>query len=153
MPKNKSWEISKLSSKQDFTASAKVILHQRLNEVIWTINLYFNKISSENLHQIRIALRRIRYPMEVFLKCFNRKKYLSFYKKISLLQDSTGELRDLDVFRQNFISSSNKYLSAKDEEVLMNIENRKEQLQKNLKLELMKMIHSKELKDFKKLIA
>ena len=101
MSKTKPWEISKLSIKQNLTPSAKIILRQRLESFLSSLNLYLSEINSENLHQVRISLRRLRYPMEVFLKYFDRKKYWSFYKIVSSLQDLSGEVRDLDILKQN----------------------------------------------------
>jgi CHAD domain-containing protein len=152
MPKTKNWEISHLSTKEDLTSSAKVILCQRLDSLLASINSYFSEINEENLHQIRISLRRVRYSMELFIKCFNRKKYLSFYKIVSSLQDLSGSVRDLDVLKQNL-----KYFWSDNKPVTKNInfsrvDDNKNLLQSNLKLELMKFIHSKELKEFKKLI-
>lgn len=90
--------------------------------------------------------------MEVFLKYFDRKKYLSFYKIVSSLQDLSGEVRDLDILKQNLNIYCNKDTSKTEEINLSKIDIKKEQFQSNLKLELMKFIHGKELKDFKKLI-
>jgi len=152
MSKTKPWEISKLSIKQNLTPSAKIILRQRLESFLSSINLYLSEINPENLHQVRISLRRLRYPMEVFLKYFERKKYLSFYKIVSSLQNLSGEVRDLDILKQNLNIYSDKDTSKTEEINFSKIDIKKEQFQSNLKLELMKFIHGKELKDFKKLI-
>ncbi|HEY4755093.1 MAG TPA: CHAD domain-containing protein [Ignavibacteriaceae bacterium] len=152
MSKTKPWEISKLSIKQNLTPSAKIILRQRLESFLTSINLYLSEINPENLHQVRISLRRLRYPMEVFLKYFDRKKYWSFYKIVSSLQDLSGEVRDLDILKQNLNIYCNKDKSKTEEINFSKIDIKKEQFQSNLKLELMKFIHGKELKDFKKLI-
>ena len=152
MSKTKPWEISKLSIKQNLTPSAKIILRQRLESFLSSLNLYLSEINPENLHQVRISLRRLRYPMEVFLKYFDRKKYWSFYKIVSSLQDLSGEVRDLDILKQNLNIYCNKDKSKTEEINFSKIDIKKEQFQSNLKLELMKFIHGKELKDFKKLI-
>ena len=152
MSKTKPWEISKLSIKQNLTPSAKIILRQRLESFLTSINLYLSEINPENLHQVRISLRRLRYPMEEFLKYFDRKKYWSFYKIVSSLQDLSGEVRDLDILKQNLNIYCNKDTSKTEEINFSKIDIKKEQFQSNLKLELMKFIHGKELKDFKKLI-
>jgi CHAD domain-containing protein len=152
MPKTKNWEISHLTTKEDLTSSAKVILCHRLDSLLASISSYFAEINEENLHQIRISLRRVRYSMEVFIKCFNRKKYLSFYKIVSSLQDLSGSVRDIDVLKQNlkYFWSNNKPASKNIN--FNKVDENKNLLQSNLKLEFMKFIHSKELKEFKKLI-
>ena len=152
MPKTKNWEITHLSIEEDLTSSAKVILCQRLDSLLASISSYFSEINEENLHQVRISLRRVRYSMELFIKCFNRKKYLGFYKIVSSLQDISGSVRDLDVLKQNlkYFWSDNK--PSKKNINFNKVDENKNLLQSNLKLELMKFIHSKELKEFKKLI-
>ena len=153
MTKIKTWEIKELSRKENLVSSAKIILQNRLENLLKSIASYFNEINEENLHKLRIALRRLRYPMEVFIKCFNRKKYLSIYKIISSLQESSGFVRDLDVLKQN-LETYNKTDNSKFEEIDLNkIIVMKGQLQSKFKLELMKFIHSKELKEFKKIIS
>ncbi len=152
MPKIRTWEIAELSRKEDLVSSAKIILQNRLENLLSSITSYFNEINKENLHKLRIALRRLRYPMEVFIKCFSRKKYLSFYKIISSLQDSSGFVRDLDVLQQN-LETYIKVNSPKFEEInFVKINAKKNHLQSNFNLELMKFIHGKELKEFKKII-
>jgi len=152
MPKTKNWEINKLSPKGDLTSSAKVILCQRLDSLLVSISSYLLEINEENLHQVRIALRRVRYSMELFIKCFNRKKYLSFYKNVSSLQDLSGSVRDLDILKQNLNNFYSDHKSKNKDIDFDRIGEKKNLLESNLKLELMKFVHSKELKEFKKLI-
>ena len=104
MGKLKKWEIKGIKKKQSVIKAAKIILRARLNHLIDTINNYFEEQSVENLHQIRIALRRVRYNMELFICCFDRKLHLGLYKKIESLQDHSGFVRDLDVFKENIAS-------------------------------------------------
>ena len=152
MSKTKNWEINKLSPKEDLTSSAKVILCQRLDSLLVSISSYLLELNEENLHQVRIALRRVRYSMELFIKCFNRKKYLSFYKNVSSLQDLSGSVRDLDILKQNLNNFYTDHKSKNKDIDFDRIGEKKNLLESNLKLELMKFVHSKELKEFKKLI-
>jgi CHAD domain-containing protein len=150
--KNKTWEITKLSCTKDLVSSAKIILQKRLENLLTSTYLYFNKINEENLHQVRIALRRVRYSMELFIKCFNRKKYLRFYNIISSLQDLSGSVRDLDVLERN-LKRFSKTSNTKTEAIIIDkIYDNKNQYQLKFKLELMKFIHGKELKEFNKII-
>jgi CHAD domain-containing protein len=150
--KSKTWEITELSCKEDLISSAKIILQNRLENLLSSTYLYFNNINEENLHQVRIALRRVRYSMELFIKCFDRKKYLGFYKIISSLQDLSGSVRDLDVLEQNLKRFSKSSITKTEEAIIDKIDDNKNQYQSNFKLEMMKFIHGKELKEFKKII-
>jgi CHAD domain-containing protein len=152
MSKTKPCEILNLSCKQDLITSAKKILSQRLDQLLSSINIYFSEKNIENLHQLRISLRRMRYPMELFIKCFNRKKYLSFYKIISSLQNSSGEVRDLDIFKKNLSNYLKKDKFKLECAFHDKLDVKRNKLQSNFKLELMEFIHGKELKDFRKLI-
>lgn len=152
MSETKTWEISKLSCKSNLADSAKVILQNRTDGLMNSIMNYLDKTSEDNLHEIRISIRRLRYPMEVFIKCFNRKKYLSFYKSLSKLQDKSGDVRDLDIFKKNLVTFQKQNNSHLKKINFDAIDSHKNELQANLKLDLMKFIHGKELKAFKKMI-
>jgi CHAD domain-containing protein len=152
MPKKYKWEVKGLSDDKSLNASAKLVLQQRLKSLISAIKKYFEDESVENLHEVRIALRRLRYVMEIFISCFNQEKFITFYTLVEHLQDLTGAKRDLDVLAENIKNISN---SSKDNGVnsfLKEIEAKINLLKQTLKLELMKFTHSKELKEFKKLL-
>jgi len=104
MSKSKKWEIEGIKKKQTVIKAAKIILKSRFDHLIVTINSYFNEPSVENLHQVRIALRRVRYNMELFIACFDRKLLLKVYDSVESLQDHSGFVRDLDVFKENLNS-------------------------------------------------
>jgi len=48
MAKTKPWEILNLSCKQDLSSSARIILSQRLESLLSSINSYFTEVSIEN---------------------------------------------------------------------------------------------------------
>ena len=104
MSKTRKWEIAGIKKKQTVIKAAKIILKSRFDHLINTINIYFEEPSVENLHQVRIALRRVRYNMELFIACFDRKLLLKLYNKVESLQDHSGFVRDLDVFKENLNS-------------------------------------------------
>jgi len=104
MSKPKKWEIDGINKKQKICKAGKIILKSRLDHLTKTIDSYFSEQSVENLHQVRIALRRVRYNMELFIICFNRKLHLRLYKMVEALQDNSGFVRDLDVFEENIKS-------------------------------------------------
>jgi CHAD domain-containing protein len=150
MGKSKKWEIKGIKKRQGFCNAGKIILKSRLDHLINTIDNYFNDRNVENLHQVRIALRRVRYNMELFIICFDRRLFLRFYKKVESLQDISGLVRDLDVFKENVTSLKTEDSVIINPSVLAKIEVRRNDLENNLELELMKFQHSKTLKDFYK---
>ena len=152
MAKSKKWQIEKLRKNQNVSSAAKLIVGARLTHLFETIEKYFNEMNAENLHDIRISLRRVRYNMELFISCFNRKQFMNIYNIIQNLQDLSGSVRDLDVFKENI------NLLVKDEKVKVNkvilikVEERRNGLEDRLKLSLMKFKHSKAVKNFYKIV-
>ena len=152
MTKKKKWEIAGLEENTSLQEAAVIVLTQRIDFFEKSLMKYFKNDSVENLHEVRIAIRRLRYNMEIFISCFGRKKYLKYYKTIVRLQDLTGNKRDLDILLQNIeqISSSEK-INANIVFIEI-IKEKIEKVKKSLNLELRKYWNSGELKDFQKLI-
>ena len=150
MGKVKKWEIRGIKKRQGLCNAGKIILKSRLDHLTNTIDNYFNERSVENLHQVRIALRRVRYNMELFIICFDRRLFLRFYKKVQLLQDHSGFVRDLDVFKENVTSLTRDDNVSVSPSVQNKIEAKRIELENNLELELMKFQHNKTLKEFYK---
>jgi len=153
MAKSKKWEIKKLQKKQSFKKSSQIVLENRLKNTIKSIKKYLAQNSAENLHSMRIAIRRMRYGMEIFLGCFERKYYLSLYDSVVELQDQSGEVRDFDVLLENI----NRFKNESGITELTNIEKdilqRKEILGKALQLKLKEFLGSDIVKDFKRLLT
>ncbi|HPI37341.1 MAG TPA: CHAD domain-containing protein [Ignavibacteriaceae bacterium] len=137
------WTLKELSSDSSFIKSAKVTLKNRLGTLLDKISIYLSNPEEENLHQVRIAIRRVRYSLEVFSNCFSIKDIDKFYRKVESLQDKTGIGRDLDVI-QKYISG--KVNSKRIVTLIDKINKDKIDIESNIKLELMKFFHSKLLK-------
>ena len=152
MAKSKKWEIPGISSRQSVCTAGKKILKSRIEHLLFTIDNYFKDRTVENLHDIRIALRRVRYNMELFIVCFDRKIFLKFYKRIELLQDLSGLVRDLDVFNENIISLVDTEHVRVNKSVRAKVEEKKSSLENDLELELMKFLHEKPLKEMTKML-
>lgn len=152
MPKKYKWEIKNLSAGKSLKSSARTALKQRLESLEESIKKYFDEESVENLHEIRIALRRLRYGMELFISCLDEKKFEAFYGLVEQLQDLTGTKRDLDVLAENIINNYNDVKDSGREKLLKKVDLKRHELHESLRLELMKFVHSAELKSFDKLL-
>jgi CHAD domain-containing protein len=152
MPKKYKWEVKGLSAGKSFEESAKLVLQQRLQSLTKSVKKFFEEESVDNLHEIRIALRRLRYNMEIFIECFDKDKFITFYELVEHLQDLTGTKRDLDVLAENIKNICNGGKNSSANAFLKKVEAKTEVLKESLKLELMKFTHSKELKEFDKLL-
>ena len=97
MGKKKKWFIKGLDSKSRYAQASRIVLDKKLRDIIKLINIYFQDDNADNLHQLRISIRRFRYVMEIFYDCTNSKLFDYIYVKAKQLQDLIGEGRDLDV--------------------------------------------------------
>ena len=95
MPKK--WFVSGIKINNSFYNEGKRVLRQKLSQVLANMHTYLKTHHVEDLHQLRISIRRLRYPLEIFINFFPKKLFWEFYNKINKLQDSTGHGRDLDV--------------------------------------------------------
>ncbi len=148
MTKKFKWQIKELKYSKQLCKKADVILKNRIGFLIEKVNQYLTNKSVENLHELRIALRRVRYPMEVFFVCYNKKTFIKFYNKIQKLQDLSGTVRDIDITIDHFHEFIGNQKSTEGETFLLKIIDKKNELQKNFDVELNSFINSKILKDF-----
>ncbi len=149
---NRKWEIEKLKSTKQFKKSADLILRNRIESLLSYIEKYFRDLSVESLHDVRIALRRVRYSMELFIVCYDKKIFIKFYNKVQLLQDLSGNVRDVDISLENINYLVTDNHIKIDDEIISKAKEKKILLEEKFKLELMKFTLSKALKDFLKLI-
>jgi CHAD domain-containing protein len=105
----KKWYITGIKINNSYFTEGKRVLRQRLSMILDNINKYLTTHDIEDLHQLRISIRRFRYPFEIFINFFPKKLFMDFYNKINQLQDLTGYGRDADVM----MIKLNKYMGDK----------------------------------------
>lgn len=147
------WEIEKLKNSKLFKKSANLILRNRIESLLNFTDKYFQDLSVENLHNVRIALRRVRYSMELFIVCYDKKIFLKFYNKVQLLQDLSGNVRDVDISLENINSLMSENHIRIDDEIINKAKEKKIVLEEKFNLELMNFSSSRVLKDFIKLLS
>ena len=153
MAKTKKWEIKKLQRKHSLKKSSQIVLKNRLNTVTKSIAKYLADKSVENLHSMRIAIRRLRYGLEIFLVCFEKKNYLAFYDLIVDLQDQSGLVRDMDILLENI----NRLKTEGGIENLIDMEkeiiSKRNILTKELEIKLRQFLQNEIVRDFKVILA
>jgi CHAD domain-containing protein len=146
------WKIKGVTGKLSFNKAAFIILNKKIDNLNKQIKRFLKSNTAEDLHNVRISLRRLRYNMELFYALFERKKFLKFYSLIENLQDQTGNVRDIYILKQNILIYEKEYNIKIPNEFNLKLEERDEILKDNLTLELSSFIHSAELKNFMKSI-
>lgn len=147
------WEIEKLKDSKQLKKTANIVLNNRIESLMISIDKYFEEFSVESLHDVRIALRRVRYSMELFIVCYNKKVFLKFYNNIQSLQDASGSVRDVDISIENINSLVSDNKIKIDSEIITKAIEKKTLLEENFRVKLKKFILSKSFKDLLKQIS
>lgn len=148
----KKWKVEKLRYSKHLLKIANTILLNRFDNLLFYIDEYFKTKEIEPLHDVRIALRRVRYNMELFLVCYEKKLFMRLYYKIEKLQDLSGSVRDLDVFLENINLLKKDNVEVSDT-LEYKIKEKRHNLQEEFEKELKKFVKSRTLKSFYKIIS
>jgi len=148
----KKWKIEKLRYSKHLLKIANMVLSNRLDMPLNYTEDYFRTKEIEPLHDVRIALRRVRYNMELFFVCYDKKMFMRLYNKIERLQDLSGNVRDLDVFLEN-IGSLKKENVEVSQGLELKVKEKRNILQQEFEKELEKFVKSRTLKSFYKIIS
>ncbi len=145
-------KLKLLDKNKTFCEAAQIILKEKLKRVNKSVKEFLKDESMENLHQTRIAVRRLRYNMEVFAECFEKKKFSIFYGIIEHMQASTGDKRDLDVLEENILKLSKEKEIVINPKIITGVKEKKSLLNESLRNEFCAFLKSKEMKEFNKLL-
>lgn len=77
--------------------NAPLILHTRLEEMYRFVPYISDPGRIAELHNMRIAAKRLRYTMEIFAPCFPGKDFSKIYDQVKSIQEQIGEIHDADV--------------------------------------------------------
>ncbi len=87
----------KTVEKNAFAAQAKKLINDQLCNMRNISSAIENPENVDELHQMRIAAKRLRYTMEAFIPCFG-KPLKEKIEAVKLLQEQLGEIHDCDVW-------------------------------------------------------
>lgn len=78
-------------------SNAPLMLHVRLEELYEFAPYIADPARVDELHNMRIAAKRLRYTMEIFQPCFPGKDFSKLYEQVKSVQEQIGEIHDRDV--------------------------------------------------------
>ena len=99
-------KIIGLNPKHSFRQNARIVLPQRVEEVYSWEQYIKNPEFREELHNMRISVKRLRYTMEFFAVNYDNN-YSDFLDIIIDLQDILGDIHDNDVVLDTLIDYKN----------------------------------------------
>jgi CHAD domain-containing protein len=80
-----------------FADMSRAIILARLKEIEKLSNALFKPLDAEALHDMRIAVKRLRYALELFQRCWGRSMS-THAKRAARIQTALGDLHDCDVW-------------------------------------------------------
>jgi CHAD domain-containing protein len=86
-----------LDCDEPFARAAALMVEVRAMEVFEHSQGVLDVGEPERVHDMRVATRRLRAAMEVFVPCFPRKRFRKALKDVKSLADALGARRDCDV--------------------------------------------------------
>ena len=96
-----------------FAEMSRTIILDRLKEFEKRSDGLFKPLDVEALHDMRIAVKRLRYALELFSKCWPRT-VAAQAKRAARIQGALGDLHDCDVWIESFGKQINRARKQKD---------------------------------------
>jgi inorganic triphosphatase YgiF len=88
----------RLSKDSDVNSAFKQIAMECINQLLGNQDMVLHGTDVEGVHQMRVALRRLRSAFSIFRDIFGCENSTALLVEISWLSDALGKVRDLDVF-------------------------------------------------------
>lgn len=92
-------EDSAWQSGEDAAAFAAQLLDKRASKAK-RLGKKFRKLDPERRHELRIALKKLRYAAEFFASLFRTKRARKYLKRLAALQNGLGRVSDLETARR-----------------------------------------------------
>lgn len=84
-----------------FLEISQAIILERLKELEDLSDCLFRPFDVEELHEMRIAAKRLRYTLELFQQCWGHS-IAPYAKRMARIQSALGEVHDCDVWIESF---------------------------------------------------
>src|SRR6185295_7966218 len=98
-----------------FADMAKAIIRDRLKDLEKLSSSFYRPTDPTQLHEMRIAAKRLRYSIELFETCWG-SHIARFAKQAARLQAALGAVHDCDVWIESFRKEVNESRRLKDAE-------------------------------------
>ncbi len=121
-----------LKKEISFCKAAKIISKKRQSVFFKKIKIYLNDQTIENLHELRISVRRFRYSLENFVICYDKKQIKKVLNTLKKFQDLLGKERDIDVFIERINSASDKNVIMNKDSLLEKLNSEKIKINKKI---------------------
>lgn len=93
----KAQPIEGLDAQLAYAEAASLALTVRTNEMVEHSSGVLDIEEIENVHDMRVASRRLRAALEIFAPCFDPHEHEQVLAEVKAIADALGERRDRDV--------------------------------------------------------
>src|SRR5262245_25640095 len=93
---SKAWPVDNLDPDAPLDQNARAILRVRIGEFYSYEPIVSDSLATIELHNLRIAAKRLRYTLELFSEVFGDEG-ARLIERVRAIQESLGNLHDLDV--------------------------------------------------------
>jgi len=111
-----------LDNKMDANTAFKIIAWECITHLQSNQDVVIKESNEEGIHQMRVALRRLRSALTLFKKILGRKSRKSLLTELNWLARPLGKARNLDVFITQTLPSLSRYLGK--HQGLLTLENK-----------------------------
>lgn len=132
----KKFKIPHLTKNLPRKKESRYVLKKKLLDITEIAEDFLENETPENLHQLRISIRRFRYSMELYYDCYKPSLFFSLYEMVKNFQDLAGKGRDLDVMDEKIRQIAAESDEALPEELLQKIGLERQSVQKGIKTAL-----------------
>lgn len=146
MPYRKKFRVPKLKYDRPFADSQKPVMAHYLDRVLRYADRYQKNESTENLHNLRIALRRFRYVLELYSVTIKPRRFAEVYELAVNLQNILGDRRDVDVMHARLLSIYSIAQSELPVLITADLEQSKALLNTQIEKNLTEFIRHKQIK-------
>jgi CHAD domain-containing protein len=91
-------QAAKLGENMDTNTAFKRIVWECLKQLQGNQEIVLHVTDVEGVHQMRVALRRLRAAFSLFHKVLGRENIVTLLEEVDWLADTLGKARDIDVF-------------------------------------------------------
>ena len=110
-------KLPSLDKNNDANTAFKIIARECISHLESNRDIVLKEADIEGVHQMRVALRRLRSAFSLFKECLNFEESLLILAEVKWLAIKLGKVRDLDVLITETLPIVSKY-SNNDKEIL-----------------------------------
>ena len=105
-------KVPSLDKNSDAKTAFKIIARECITHLESNRDIVLKEADIEGVHQMRVALRRLRSAFSLFKECLNSEESLLILTEVKWLANKLGKVRDLDVLITETLPTISEYSNS-----------------------------------------